>query len=186
MQTGDGYGHVAYAEAFPQEVGAILVELDNWITGKRRALSFCTPRPLGHVIHLARMLDLGSIPVKQEAVPSGQWSSFLISSLAVFCCGSCPATGNANKNVLHFLPLRCSFDRRGHRPPASQAAVLGVSASDAVGLLCGFTRQHAAATPGFLGSAHCLQATSLTAVGREYGHAAEHALFRHPAIVCPV
>ncbi|KAL4420317.1 hypothetical protein ABPG77_010222 [Micractinium sp. CCAP 211/92] len=30
--TGDGYGHVAYAEAFPQEVGAILVELDNWIT----------------------------------------------------------------------------------------------------------------------------------------------------------
>lgn len=26
------YGHVAYAEAFPQEIGAILVELDNWIT----------------------------------------------------------------------------------------------------------------------------------------------------------
>ncbi len=38
MQTGDGYGHVAYAEAFPQEVGAILVELDNWITGERRDL----------------------------------------------------------------------------------------------------------------------------------------------------
>ncbi|KAL4434437.1 hypothetical protein ABPG75_000878 [Micractinium tetrahymenae] len=32
-KNADGsYGQVAYAEAFPQEIGAILIELDNWIT----------------------------------------------------------------------------------------------------------------------------------------------------------